>query len=669
MYIVHVVRQFYPAVGGFEGVVRELAKAQVVAGHRVRIITLNRLLNAAQRQELPARDMVDGAEVVRIPFAGSQRYPLAPSALKFIRDADIVHVHAIDFFCDYLAWTKPLHRRKLVISTHGGFFHTSFAARLKRLYFSTITRMSLTWYDGVTAVSAADFKLFSKIRKHDIVCVENGVNAGKYAGASSAVPAKCILALGRLSGNKRLDRLISFVAALRRRDARWKLTIAGRCWDVEAHHLAALAETLRIRDAVEIVADPDEGEIRRLMSSCSVIASASEYEGFGVAAVEGMSAGLFPLLSDIPTFRLLLGRAGLGMLVDFSDPEAAADEFIAKWREIEADYHGYQAKLTEVASAYAWPRVSETYAKIYDSICGTTKRTILNVPVCVGTVSQTVKMLDARFDRADSTIVAFANAHALNVAARDKRVRAILQKSVILNDGIGVDIASLLLFGRAFPQNLNGTDFTPRYLQDTRHRFRIFLLGSRPGVVERAREHLSKMLPQHQIVGFHHGYFTENERAHINAMIRACDTDIILVGMGNPAQELWLANNLAATGARLGFAVGALFDFVSGHVPRAPAWMLSTRVEWAYRLVQEPSRLWRRYLIGIPLFILRILHQWSTRAEANQVVAACDEARPTSLPDSAAILSPTTAWRDGGGKIGVSGALPNASYVSVADGK
>jgi alpha-1,3-mannosyltransferase len=177
------------------------------------------------------------------------------------------------------------------------------------------------------------------------------------------------------------------------------------------------------------------------------------------------------------------------------------------------------------------------------------------------------------------------------------------------------------------------------------------------------------MLPQHQIVGFHHGYFTENERAHINAMIRACDTDIVLVGMGNPAQELWLANNLAATGARLGFAVGALFDFVSGHVPRAPAWMLSTRVEWAYRLVQEPSRLWRRYLIGIPLFILRILHQWSTRAEANQVVAACDEARPTSLPDSAAILSPTTAWRDGGGKIGVSGALPNASYVSVADGK
>ena len=84
---------------------------------------------------LPAARRIDGAEVVRIPFFGSTRYPLAPSVIKFIRDADVVHVHAIDFFFDYLAWTKPLHRRKLVVSTHGGFFHTPYAARLKQLYF------------------------------------------------------------------------------------------------------------------------------------------------------------------------------------------------------------------------------------------------------------------------------------------------------------------------------------------------------------------------------------------------------------------------------------------------------------------------------------------------------------------------------------------------------
>ena len=188
-------------------------------------------------------------------------------------------------------------------------------------------------------------------------------------------------------------------------------------------------------------------------------------------------------------------------------------------------------------------------------------------------------------------MVAFANAHSLNVASRDERVRTILRKSIILNDGIGADIASLMLFGKAFPQNLNGTDFVPHYLQNTRHRYRIFLLGSRPGVAERAGQHLSRRFPQHQIVGFHHGYFAKNDTANIIAMIKASNADIVLVGMGIPQQELWLASNLGATGARLGFAVGALFAFVTGDARRAPAWMRSMRMEWLHRLTQEPLRL------------------------------------------------------------------------------
>ncbi len=258
MNIVHVVRQFYPAVGGLEGVVRELASAQVAAGHRVRVVTLNRVFSATQDCELPARDMVDGAEVVRLSIFWFVAVSVAPSAIRFVRDADVVHVHAIDFFCDYFAWTKPLHRKKLVITTHGGFFHTPYAARLKRLYFSIVTRMSLAWYDGVAAVSAADRELFAKIRKHGIVCIENGVNVSKYANASSAMPAKSILALGRLSSNKRLDHLISFIAALRRRDPQWKLKIAGRQWDINVADLMALAATLRVRDAVEVVVNPGE---------------------------------------------------------------------------------------------------------------------------------------------------------------------------------------------------------------------------------------------------------------------------------------------------------------------------------------------------------------------------------------------------------------------------
>src|SRR5262249_33571886 len=151
------------------------------------------------------------------------------------------------------------------------------------------------------------------------------------------------------------------------------------------------------------------------------------------------------------------------MLVDFSNPEAAAEAFANKWREVEADYPRYRATVIEAASAHSWPRACRAYEQMYDNICGITKRTILGVPIFVGASSQAVEMLDSRFEQSNCTIVAFANAHTLNVAVRDGGFQAILRKSIVFNDGIGVDIASLILFGFSFPQNLNGSDFTPHY--------------------------------------------------------------------------------------------------------------------------------------------------------------------------------------------------------------
>jgi alpha-1,3-mannosyltransferase len=244
-------------------------------------------------------------------------------------------------------------------------------------------------------------------------------------------------------------------------------------------------------------------------------------------------------------------------------------------------------------------------------------RTILGVPVIAATSSQNVKMLDARFEQGDPAIVAFANVNALNIAHRNPEFRSVLRSSIVINDGIGVDIASRLLFGSAFPQNLNGTDFVPQYLQNTRHRFRIFLLGSLPGVAERAGDYFSKSCPQHAVVGCHHGYLSEDRTAEIIGLIKSVRADVILVATGNPRQELWLADNLTATGCRLGFAVGALLDFVAGQSRRAPAWVRSARLEWIHRLSHEPRRLWRRYLVGNPLFLLRVLGQWLSGGKAT----------------------------------------------------
>ncbi|WJR78795.1 WecB/TagA/CpsF family glycosyltransferase [Bradyrhizobium sp. NP1] len=610
MRIVHVVRQFYPAVGGFESFVYELATRQVSDGHLVRVVTLDRLFKGVHPGTLPARERVAGVEIVRIPFFGSSRYPIAPSVLKHLGDADIVHVHAIDFFFDFLAWTRPLHRKRLVVSTHGGFFHTSFAARLKRIYFSTVTRASMMWYHGVAAVSVADQSQFCRIRPRGLVCIENGANISKFENAASRDPVKSMIWIGRFSQNKRLDRLIHFFAALLRRDPDWRLTVAGRPWDFGVEQLQDWASAANIEHALTIVEAPDDAEIKRLVQGCSVVASSSDYEGFGIAPIEGMSAGLFPLLSDIAPFQRLVANSGVGTNLNFDEPGAAAADFLERWKEVSDNYSSMRKTAIDAASRYGWEHVSGRYQSLYADALGARRRTILDVPFFVGTQAEAVERIDAEYSQGKSTIVAFANANALNVASRNEKFCALLKRSLVMNDGIGVDAASRILFGSSFPQNLNGTDFTPYFFKNTRNNYRIFFLGSSSGVAERAARRLIEMCGRHQIAGCQNGYSRAGDAVAIRAKIIASGADVVLVAMGNPLQEMWLAENLDATGCRLGFGVGALFDFLAGEVSRAPPWVRAARVEWVYRLLLEPGRLWRRYILGNPIFLMRVVGQW-----------------------------------------------------------
>lgn len=621
MRIVHVVRQFHPAIGGLENVVKALATAQVGKGHDVRVVTLDRVFNTPRTERLPRAEQLDGIEIVRIPFIGSKRYPIAFLAIRHIRDADIVHVHAIDFFFDYLAWSAPFHRRKLVVSTHGGFFHTGFAARLKRLYFHTVTRLSLSWYAGVAAVGVADDQLFRSVRSRGVRLIENGVDVDKYASAASPTPNKALISIGRLSSNKRLDRVIDFVAALHRIDPQWSLYIAGRSWDVSAESLRGRAATLGLGDKVGIVESPPDALIRKIMAHCSAFISASDYEGFGLVLVEALSAGLWPVVSPIPTFSHLVEKTRIGTVVDFEDVDAAARKFLAHWVAISTDHARNRRTAMAAAAAYRWSEVSKQYEALYESVLGQKVRTILDVPILVKTTTEAVDLLDRHFDRKEPGIVVFANAHTLNSTATDHRVQSILDHSIVFNDGIGVDLASRLLFGKAFPENLNGTDFVPHYLQQSKHRYRIFLLGGKPGVAVKAATRLAKLAPHHDFVGSCHGYFTPENTTAVIEQIRRTRADILLVAMGNPQQEQWLNDHLKATGCRLGFGVGGLFDFMAGVVPRAPRWVQVARVEWAHRLTQQPARLWRRYLVQMPIFLLRVARQWLTGARATGVVS------------------------------------------------
>ena len=397
----------------------------------------------------------------------------------------------------------------------------------------------------------------------------------------------------------------------------WKLTLAGRPGDLPVEQIHALVDRFGLRDAIEVVVSPSDDTIKALLRKSSFVASASEYEGFGIAAIEGMSAGLLPILSDIPPYCRLTARTGMGMIMNYADPDDAARRLLKALPEISSSYAEQRVACTEAAKAYAWPGVCDAYAKFYGAVTGTTERTILDVPVQVRSFDDAVCLVDRNYETCQRVLIAFANAHTLNVAASNGDFRAALQNSLVLNDGIGVDIASRLLYGSPFPDNLNGTDFSPNYLRATRHRYRIFLLGAKPGTAQQAARRLSFLCPQHTIVGCHHGHFDPGQLPEVIEHIRRSKADVLLVAMGNPKQELFIQQHLAATGCIVGIGVGALFDFLAGNVPRAMPWVQRWRLEWLYRLSQEPRRLAGRYLVGIPLFFARVSRQWLSGARVT----------------------------------------------------
>ena len=158
----------------------------------------------------------------------------------------------------------------------------------------------------------------------------------------------------------------------------------------------------------------------------------------------------------------------------------------------------------------------------------------------------------------DPLFVAFANAQTLNLASTDADYRGVLNRAdLVLNDGIGVALAARML-NKRFPENLNGTDFLPRLLTLAADRgWRVFLLGGEGDTAKAASDGLRGLMPNLQVVGTDHGYQTGELNREVVGRIRASGAQIVLVGMGNPAQEYWIARNLDATGARLAIGVGA----------------------------------------------------------------------------------------------------------------
>lgn len=603
MRVLHVVRQFHPAVGGLENMVLSLARAQLRAGLQAEVLTLNRRFQDLGTA-LPSHDRVEDIPVTRISFRGSRRYPIAPQVLAHLEGFDLIHVHGVDFFSDFLSATAPWHRKPMVLTTHGGFFHTTFAQGLKRVYFKTITKMALRNYRRVIACSENDAQTFRIIAGERVEAIENGVDIQKFRDVSSPNYRPKIAYIGRFAAHKGILNLIDAFERVHRAIPDARLVLIGSDSDGMLRVIeGACADGLR-NGSIKILTDQNDNEIAEELSTCSFFASASQYEGFGLTLVEAMSAGLLPIANEIPSFQAILNRAGVGLLTNFNEPEAAADAILRFMRGCLGGYSELRSAAIGAAAPYDWTQVEQLYRNEYERVIGQTTRTLLGVEISVMSRNDAVKALDQAVAQNFKQRVAFANAHTLRLAARNPDLRKTLRRFLVLNDGVGVDIASRMKFGKRFPANLNGTDFVPHYLTNTQHRLRIFLLGARPEIVRSVAARFEALYPHHSIVGVRDGYFSQQtDIQRVREEIASSKADLLLVAMGNPLQEIWIDKHCHDLPVPLQLGVGALFDFASGRIGRAPAWVRRVRCEWMYRLVLEPRRLFYRYVIGNIVFL------------------------------------------------------------------
>ena len=225
-------------------------------------------------------------------------------------------------------------------------------------------------------------------------------------------------------------------------------------------------------------------------------------------------------------------------------------------------------------------------------------------------MTEALNWIEQRVQQRQKALVAFVNPGCLNIAYTHAAYRQVLQHADrVLPDGIGINIGCRLL-NQSLLANVNGTDLFPRLCERAAQGgYSLFLLGGQPGVAELTAAAMQQRYPRLIIAGVQDGYFTDEQEPQVIDAINRSDAAILLVGFGVPKQELWLDRCRDRLNPTVSLGIGGLFDYYSGRIPRAPVWMREIGMEWSWRLMQEPGRMWKRYLIGNPLFLYRVWRQ------------------------------------------------------------
>lgn len=239
---------------------------------------------------------------------------------------------------------------------------------------------------------------------------------------------------------------------------------------------------------------------------------------------------------------------------------------------------------------------------------------VMGIPLAGCSLEQAVNTVETWVDAGDRRSAAGVNANVVNLAARDPGFADLLRaNSLNYADGQSVVWASRLL-GLGVPQRVATTDLVhPLARMCGRRGFGLYLLGSKQDVVERAGQKLMLENPGLRVQS-HHGYLTDDDDPDIVRAINDSGARVLLVGMGDPKQQQWVQAHIGSLSVNAVLTCGGLFDWVSGVNRRPPGWMVSSGLEWLWRVMIEPRRLLLRYVVGNPEFLLRLALALAGRA-------------------------------------------------------
>ena len=322
MKIVHVTNHFWPCIGGIETAVENLAKEQLKK-HEVTIICLNKC--AKGKTTLAKKEIYHGIEIHRFSFINLKYYLIAFGVLKEIKKYDVVHIHGLGFLSDFILATKFFHKKPIIVNTHGGIFHTNPNQWIKKLYFFGLESILLSNADWTIADSKNDLKLFSKIiSPQKIKVIPNAIDLEKFRRKKTNKQSNTFLFVGRFSKNKRIDKLIELFKSLLKEIPNAQLWIVGRDFDGIQNNLKNQVRTLNLEKAITFFENIEKNELIQMYARADYFISASEYEAFGVSAIEAMAANCIPILSKIDSFEEFVETKKSGLSIDFKESEIAS---------------------------------------------------------------------------------------------------------------------------------------------------------------------------------------------------------------------------------------------------------------------------------------------------------------------------------------------------------